>query len=233
MAGEEKRRGGWPARELRPGERVPMSFRVTPEFKRMLDDASAKSGKSLSQEVEARLEQSFRDEQHLEQALELIYGKALAGILTILGDVMQRVGARAVTASHPPNAVENGDWLADPYAFDQASKAAGVILDAIRPEGDPGLLNRGFRATSAWHKHLGEEMAGGVLSVLTLNDPYEGLSEAELAVAKPSEGTRQIARMKALLGSIVDRIKVPQRRDLRAIDQKAAERRAVDEEGGQ
>jgi hypothetical protein len=33
-------RAGRPARELRPGERVPMSFRVPPELKRRMDEAA-------------------------------------------------------------------------------------------------------------------------------------------------------------------------------------------------
>lgn len=42
-----------------PGERVAMSFRVTPEMKAKLDTAAATSGRSLSQEIELRLEQAF------------------------------------------------------------------------------------------------------------------------------------------------------------------------------
>lgn len=39
-----------------------MSLRVTPDLKRAIDDAAAKSGRSLSQEIEFRLERSFHDE---------------------------------------------------------------------------------------------------------------------------------------------------------------------------
>jgi hypothetical protein len=44
-----------------------MSFRVTPEFKAKLDRAARESGRSLSQELELRLERSI-DQQRLEQA---------------------------------------------------------------------------------------------------------------------------------------------------------------------
>ena len=56
------RKAGRPSRELRPGERVPMSFRVRPELKLMMDEAASKSGRSVTQEIEMRLEQSFRDD---------------------------------------------------------------------------------------------------------------------------------------------------------------------------
>jgi hypothetical protein len=39
-----------------------MSFRVRPELKYMMDQAAAKSGRSVTQEIELRLEQSFRDD---------------------------------------------------------------------------------------------------------------------------------------------------------------------------
>ena len=39
-----------------------LSFRVTPELKRKLAEAAAKSGRGQSQEAEFRLEQSFRED---------------------------------------------------------------------------------------------------------------------------------------------------------------------------
>ncbi len=59
MIDKPGRRGGRPARELIPGERVPMSFRVRPELKSMMDTAASISGRSVTQEIEMRLEQSF------------------------------------------------------------------------------------------------------------------------------------------------------------------------------
>jgi len=44
------------------GERTPLSLRVTPKMKMDLEAAAIESGRSLSQEAELRLEQSFERE---------------------------------------------------------------------------------------------------------------------------------------------------------------------------
>jgi len=50
---------GRPRKEPERGERVQLSFRVTPELKSRLDAAATKCGRSQSQEAELRLEKSF------------------------------------------------------------------------------------------------------------------------------------------------------------------------------
>src|SRR3954447_8910172 len=74
-------RAGRPARELRPGERVPMSFRVTAETKRRMDEAARESGRSVAQEIEQRLDKSFERGPLLDEALLLAFDEGLAGIL--------------------------------------------------------------------------------------------------------------------------------------------------------
>ena len=56
---ERPKRPGRPRIEPAEGERVQLSFRVTPELKRRLTAAADKSGRSQSQEAEFRLERSF------------------------------------------------------------------------------------------------------------------------------------------------------------------------------
>jgi hypothetical protein len=56
---QTKKRPGRPSRELLPGERVPMSFRVTPELKARMDRIAADSGRSVTQEVERLIEQAL------------------------------------------------------------------------------------------------------------------------------------------------------------------------------
>jgi hypothetical protein len=48
-------------------KRVPLSFRVTPEFKANIDSAAKSSGRSTAQEIEMRLEASFRDDAVMER----------------------------------------------------------------------------------------------------------------------------------------------------------------------
>jgi hypothetical protein len=145
----EKKRRGRPARSPEPGERVPMSFRVTPAFKARLDLAAARTGKSVAQEVEQRLEASFEDERRFKDALDLALGPQLSGIVTLLARAMRDTSwmahqvaqfyARQVGGEAPPN-----DWMSDPFSYDQMVQAAVMILEALRPEGErvpASLLN--------------------------------------------------------------------------------------------
>ena len=94
---EGKRRGGRPTRTPEPGERVPMSFRVTPEFKAKLDRVAKVSGRSLAQEVELRLERSLDEERHLTDAIELGFGGQVAGLMLAIGHVIKEDGAAPPT----------------------------------------------------------------------------------------------------------------------------------------
>ena len=60
-----KKRIGRPTKKPRPGERVPLGLRITPDMKRKLERAALKSGRSLSQEVERRIERSLDVDNHL------------------------------------------------------------------------------------------------------------------------------------------------------------------------
>ena len=56
---QTKKRVGRPRKEPEDGERVQLSFRVTPKLKRLLVGAADESGRSQSKEAEFRLERSF------------------------------------------------------------------------------------------------------------------------------------------------------------------------------
>lgn len=73
MTKAKPKRGGRPkTRQPRPGERVHLGLRVSPELKRRLERAAEQSTRSLSQEVEFRLEQSFQSERFLEDVRKVI-----------------------------------------------------------------------------------------------------------------------------------------------------------------
>ena len=57
----EKRRGR-PFVPATPGERTALSLRVTAETKQKLEAVALESGRSISQEAEIRIEQSFERE---------------------------------------------------------------------------------------------------------------------------------------------------------------------------
>jgi hypothetical protein len=111
-------------------ERVPMSFRVTPEFKGRLDGWAAASGRSLAQEIELRLEQSDRSSVNLlREALELAYGSQGAGLLLLIAKVLQ--GEVLRSGGHL-----DSDWLNDRTIFDRVVAAINQLFMRIEPEGD-------------------------------------------------------------------------------------------------
>jgi len=70
--GREKDFGGRPRqRDPKPGERVHLGLRVTLEMKRRIEAEAVRTGRSQSQEVEARLERSFRDDEILTELAAL------------------------------------------------------------------------------------------------------------------------------------------------------------------
>jgi hypothetical protein len=128
-----KRKVGRPGREPTPGERVGLSLRVTPDTKRALDTAAECAGRSLSQEAELRLEQSFRNQDLLFQVLDIAYGQHTAALLILLGEIIRQVNAAtAVSAGKLVDMSQS--WINQPESRRQ-------VLDAIRfvqTEIDPG-----------------------------------------------------------------------------------------------
>lgn len=132
-----RKRGGRPrGREPEPGERVPLSVRVTPEMKLHIAAAALRSGRSQSQEIEYRLERSLERESLLPDVLTLAYGEQLAGVLLLIGDAMERAGE--VSAGMVDHSLgyewADRDWMQYPEEYDQAVQAAVAILEAARPK---------------------------------------------------------------------------------------------------
>jgi hypothetical protein len=145
----QKRRGR-PARTPQPGERVPMSWRVTPELKAQLDRVAAQSGRSVAQEIEQRLEASFQDERRLKDALDLTLGPQFSGIVILLAHAMRDASriahsvAQFYARHYSSGEAPPDDWVSDPFSYDQMVRAAIMILEALRPEGErvpASLLN--------------------------------------------------------------------------------------------
>jgi hypothetical protein len=92
----------------------------------------------LSEEVEYRLEQAFRDQKLMVEALALTYGQELAGILFEIAEAMKAAGQSAgFRATRSLEGWQN--WFDDPYAFSQAAQAAAEVVDRNKPDGQPVL----------------------------------------------------------------------------------------------
>ncbi len=78
---------------LPPGERrgASMGFRPTPQIRAKLEQAAHENGRSMSQEVEARLEASFLDEEARNREMG---GKELQALFRLLGAAAEIIEAR-------------------------------------------------------------------------------------------------------------------------------------------
>ena len=150
-----------------------MSFRVRPELKDEMDRVAAQSGRSVSQEIEIRLENSFRDQRLMIDTLALVHGRELAGLLLTLGRVMKDAGGHAGVRS--TGKVEGADdWINNPAAFAEAAAAAARVLRALTPTIDPaatGVVDVNAAAG------LGEQFAAGALEALRNGERGGGIGE--------------------------------------------------------
>ena len=106
---------------LPPGKRrrASMGFRPTPEIRRQLEQVAFANGRSLSQEIEARLELSFAVEQ---ARIEAFGGDATCAVTKALAAAAAAVSQKAKRS-----------WLEDAGVYREAEKAIFLLLGAFRP----------------------------------------------------------------------------------------------------
>ena len=105
-----------------PRAQVPLRI---PEAQRARIEKAAKSrGVSMNAEIVERLERSFETEDRLG-------GPRVVEILEGVGAAMRSAGRQAAFFA----SVDKDSWLAHPYGFDQAAKAAAAVLEHHRPPG--------------------------------------------------------------------------------------------------
>ena len=132
---KQSKRTGRPPKAAVPGKRMSLGLKVTPSIKERLDRAALETGRTQSQEAEARLERTFYRQDLLPDALELSYGKPLAGILMAIGAAM-RDASRSYEIEHARELEAVPNWALVPDAYDLALNAGTSILDMLRPIGE-------------------------------------------------------------------------------------------------
>jgi predicted transcriptional regulator len=192
---KKRRRGGWPARTPEPGERVAMSFRVTPEVKAKIDEAARTSGRSLMQEVENRLEQTLNEERHVIDALELGFGRQVAGLMLAIGCVMKNLDEVRPTRKY-------ADWLSNPKVFRVVAESISLWLETIAPDPRP---TTGERLRKALHEAIEPDSPGQGVAIVAagLTEDEEWMGWIDLGPLAPIIrgwlGAAAIERLKDIL----------------------------------
>jgi hypothetical protein len=165
---------GRPARHS--GERLSKNrtFRVRRQLDDLLTSAAERSERSVSEEIEFRLEQTFANE----AALEMLYGVENAALLSVFGELFRSLDfwAPVLAMERSKNAQPGAKWLNDPFLFDQAIRAINVVLGHLKPAAvDPAAKPKGHEATLS---NLGANSALAMMKLLA------GAAEAHLPLQK-------------------------------------------------
>ena len=142
----KKRRGPAPKGEY-AGKAKTINTRVTPDLRGWLDKAAIQNRRSLSQEIENRLLQTFTDEQKLADQ----FGDHRTAL------ILRLVASHLNGVRNPEN--PEAHWLDDPRAFAFGMDVLFWTMDKIRPKEPPDAENleriRDFnRPEGAFHRAL-------------------------------------------------------------------------------
>ena len=139
-----------------------ISTRVTSDTREALEGAAAKSGRSLSQEIEWRLRRSFDEERGIVDKLGGPESYAFLRLIAQSIDMTARQAGNIASRARGHSVT----WLNDPYVYDQAVKAVIVVLEAFRPEGDPARPKLKVRAGGGQTQEETDRLTDQVLDVL-------------------------------------------------------------------
>jgi len=183
---------------LDPGvaKRASFNTRLRPALKLALETAAKQEGRSLSEEIEFRLEQSLDEERHMADALELGFGRQVAGLMLAIGHVMKE--------AEPARRPGELGWLSNPEAFRQIVESINLLLEAIDPDAHPAVWARLRRAYNDEDDSTVVELNAALVAV-SLADPLE----AEAIDLGPLIPTTRSWLGEAVIARLKDRLAFP------------------------
>jgi hypothetical protein len=122
---KKKARMGRPRLPKTAGKRHAAGLRMTKELRQALEEASARSGRSLSQEMEMLLEMAVGRREELPTMLDLEFGYHTAALLMLIGELGEY-----------REKLER-DWLNDRRKFARMRQDITLLLDIIDPAKPP------------------------------------------------------------------------------------------------
>jgi hypothetical protein len=117
--------------------RIATSMRLSRATHALLSARAQESGRSLTQEIELCVEQSFHVTETLTEGLTTAFGTQGAAVLLLLARVLRSTPLRLGLGL-------DSDWLSNPAAYATAVRQIAVVLEILRPvgEGTPALTQR-------------------------------------------------------------------------------------------
>jgi hypothetical protein len=148
------RRSGPSPRGPFEDKRRTFTTRITELTRKALDAAAEATGRSLSQEIEVRLEATFHADREARAFSDVFYGTEFASLLEVIAKAMREAGAEAATMA----GAGRTDWLDSPAGYRQATLAALEVLRAfspIKPEAEGPTARKEELGTRTAEKLIG------------------------------------------------------------------------------
>lgn len=138
------------------------TFRVRPHLDEQLTEASLHAGRSVSEEIEVRLERSFTKQETVLDALDLIYGPENIAIAMVFAELAHGLNLHApiVAMMRGKREQQPGEasWLNDSFLFNEFAATINLALDAMRPEGSTSAppANNALPVDDARSRQIGD-----------------------------------------------------------------------------
>jgi hypothetical protein len=196
-------------------KRTNLTMRLRDALRAKLVAKAQENQRSLSEEVEFRLEQSFDRQDLVNDALELRYGRRIAGLLLLFGALSQEILYEVREGDAAPNPEINpglGRWHESPYLYGQVAAAIEESLKRLQPLAGIAELPAGentkidsisnvahraerLRALRSVYSYIGEQKARFFLQTIRTRQQI------------PDEELQQtLDDIRAKLGPMIDRI---------------------------
>ena len=186
MAGVRRataRRRGRPPIEPSQRKRNNVTVRVRDETKGQLAAAAVLNGRSLSEEIEARIEESFLSETAMRKRLEVEFGSAhsyaLAKVIAFVATEIEET--------------TNARWFDDRHTFDQLGIAIQTVLKRIETPTTVVAPRSSREAGSPSSRHLFRLGRGYALGLL---------DEVELSGSDDGSESGQVSRIRRLASEL-------------------------------
>ncbi len=201
MTDDTRRSRGRPPKGEFADKSCQLATRVTPELRAAIDVEAARNGRSVSQEVERRLRDSFDaglvgDKRG--KLADLVGGPQNLALFRTLHWLARNVELHT-----------RERWIDDPFTFEQVRKAFDFFLEAIKPPGDPQPTDKLIWPAplpAEFVEYLSVMIARGVLDCIAL-------AADEPAISKDgtyfSENYTAAPAIKTGLGDLAIRLKDP------------------------
>ncbi len=196
MGRKPKERGrGRPPQGEYAGKAATFSTRITPGLRAALDRAAKRNGRSLSQEVERRLENSFDKKLQRDRREELadsFGGTEGLGLVLLLGELVNQVTVGGAYR-----------WSRDPSTYLQLVKGIDAVLAALAPDEEAAASG----ASDSPAASQGEAAARWVLNQVWLRrdePPYD--LQADSQWFTKGENERGYPYIGWCLGDVVQRL---------------------------